>query len=115
MLKIFFIGISAGLICGLFSAGGGLVLVPATVYFLKLNEKKARSTSIFSIMFMVATAALFYYKDNYINWESGIKCAIGGVIGSIIGSYLLKKISNRYLKIIFIIFLLYAAINILIK
>ena len=115
MIKIFFIGLCSGIICGLFSAGGGLILVPACVYFLKLDDKKARITSIFAIMFMVITSALFYYKDNYINWDIGIKCAIGGIIGGIVGSYLLKKVSNKYLKIIFIIFLLYAAINILIK
>ena len=44
---------------------------------------------------------MLYNKDNYINWSIGIKCAIGGIIGSIIGSYLLKKVSNKYLKIFF--------------
>lgn len=115
MFKKIIIGFLAGIICGLFSAGGGLVLVPACIYFLNLDDKQARSTSIFAIMFMVITAALFYYKDNFINWQVGIKCAIGGIIGSIIGSYLLKKVSNKYLKIIFVIFLLYAAISTLVK
>lgn len=115
MLKKIIIGFVSGIICGLFSAGGGLVLVPACVYFLNLDEKKARSTSIFSIMFMVITAALLYNRDDYINWNIGIKCAIGGILGSIIGSYLLKKVSNKYLKIIFVIFLIYASISILIK
>lgn len=115
MMKKIIIGLISGFICGLFSAGGGMILVPACVYFLGLDEKKSRGTSIFSIMFMVITAAIFYYKDNFIDWELGIKCAIGGIIGSIIGSILLKKISNKYLKILFVLFLLYAAINILIK
>lgn len=115
MIKKIIIGFFAGIICGFFSAGGGLILVPACIYFLKLDEKKARSVSIFSIMFMVITAALFYCKDNFINWNIGIKCAIGGIIGSVIGSFLLKKVSNKYLKILFVIFLLYAAISILIK
>jgi len=115
MLKKIIIGICAGIICGLFSAGGGLILVPACIYFLGLNEKKSRGTTIFAIMFMVVTAALFYYKDNFLNWQMGIKCAIGGIIGSTIGSLLLKKVSNKYLKIVFVFFLFYAAINILIK
>lgn len=115
MFKIALIGIVGGLICGLFSAGGGMVVLPACVYFLGLDEKRARSTTIFSILFMVVTAALFYYKDNFLNWRLGLKCAIGGIIGSLIGSILLKKISNKYLKIIFVIFLFYAAGNILLK
>lgn len=115
MIKKAILGISAGIICGLFSAGGGLVLLPACIYFLKIEEKKARSTTIFSIMFMVVTAALFYYKDIYMEWNISIQCVVGGIIGSILGSYLLKKMSNKYLKIFFVCFLIYAAINILIK
>lgn len=115
MIKKILIGFIAGIICGLFSAGGGLVLVPACVYFLNIDEKKSRGTSIYAIMFMVVTVALLYNKDNYINWSIGIKCAIGGIIGSIIGSYLLKKVSNKYLKIFFVLFLIYSAISILVK
>ena len=41
MLKIIMIGIIAGIISGLFSTGGGMILVPAFIYILKLNEKRA--------------------------------------------------------------------------
>ena len=47
--KKIFIGFMAGVISGLFTAGGGLILVPAFMYMLKMEPKKARATSIFCI------------------------------------------------------------------
>lgn len=107
MLKKCIVGIMAGIISGLFSAGGGLILVPALVYLFKSDEKVARATTIFCILPMVITTGIFYYRGNLIDWELGIKCAIGGVIGGYIGSKLLKNLSNTTLRIIYAIFLIY--------
>lgn len=107
------IGIIAGIISGMFSAGGGLILVPAYTYFLKLEEKTARATSLFCILPMVIVTAIFYTSNNFFDWGIGIKCAIGGLIGGLIGGKLLKIIPDKYLKISFIIFLFYAGIKIL--
>lgn len=111
--KKILIGFGAGIISGLFTAGGGLILVPAFMYILKMEPKKARATSIFCILPMVITTAIFYSKNNLINWKTGIYCAIGGVIGGFIGAKLLNKVTDKYLKIIFAIFLIYAAYNML--
>ena len=51
-IKKVLIGILAGIITGLFSTGGGLILVPAFMYLLKEESKKARGTSVFCILFM---------------------------------------------------------------
>ena len=63
MLKKIIIGLLAGIICGLFSAGGGLILVPAFTHILKLDEKTSRGTSIFAILPMVITSGIFYYNN----------------------------------------------------
>lgn len=110
-MKKMLIGISVGIISGLFASGGGLLLVPAYTYILKLDEKEARATSLFCILPMVILTAFLYNNNNFINWSLGIKCAIGGIFGGIIGGKLLSKISDKYLQIFFILFLLYAGIN----
>lgn len=107
------IGLIAGIICGLFASGGGLILVPAFIYLLKMEDKIARGTAVFCILPMVITSSIFYYKENYINWEIGISCAIGGIVGGIIGAKLLKKIPTKYVRIIFTIFLLYVSFKML--
>ena len=113
MFKKVLIGICAGIISGLFSTGGGMILVPAFVYLLNVDETRARGTSVFCILPMVITSSLFYYKDNFIDWKIAILCAIGGSIGGFIGAKLLKKLPVKVFKIMFIIFLIYASYNML--
>lgn len=114
MIKKTIIGLLAGLISGLFSSGGGMILVPAFVYILKLDESKARVNSVFCILPMVITSAFFFYKNNYINWKIGMLCAIGGIVGGFIGAKILNKIPDKYLKLFFLVFLIYSAIRMII-
>ena len=109
MLKKVLIGIVAGLVNGFFASGGGMILVPAFYYILKLNEVESRATSVFCILPMVLASSIFYYKGNFMDWRLGILCAIGGIIGGMIGSKLLKKVDEKYLKISFIVFLIYVS------
>ena len=115
VLKNSIIGICAGFITGFFSTGGGMIVLPALIYFLKMDERKARATTIFAILPMVITAAIFYYKDRYFDFSLGVKCAVGGVVGGFIGTRLLKKISNKFLRGGFILFLVYAGVVMIIR
>ena len=115
ILKQSIIGFLAGVISGLFSTGGGMILVPAFIYLLKLDNTKARGTSVFCILPMVVTSGIFYYKENYIEWKIAIFCAIGGAIGGYIRSKVVKKLPERVLKIAFTIFLVYASYKMIIN
>lgn len=114
-IKYSLIGILAGIITGLFSTGGGLILVPAFMYLLKEKSKKARGTSVFCILFMAIASSFFYGKGHYIDWNISILCAIGGAIGGYIGAKLLKKLPERYLKIAFTIFLIYVSVKMIVS
>ena len=109
MFKKICIGILAGIISGLFSTGGGMILVPAFIHMLELEDTKARGTSVFCILPMVLTSSIFYYKGNYIDWKIALLCAIGGAVGGYIGAKLLKKLPEKTLKIAFTIFLVYVS------
>lgn len=71
----------------------------------------ARATSVFAILPMVIASSFFYLKNNYIDWKIGILCAIGGIVGGYIGTKLLRKLSDKILKISFIVFLAYVSIR----
>ena len=105
------IGILAGIVSGLFSTGGGMILVPAFIYLLKIDDIKARGTSVFCILPMVLASSIFYYKGNYIDWKIAVLCAIGGAIGGYIGAKLLKKLPEKILKITFTGFLIYVSVR----
>ena len=84
------------------------MLVPYMTDILKKDEVKSRATTILCIFFMVFTSSFFYFNQNSIDWILAVKCAIGGVIGSFVGSKLLICINKNILRISFIIFLIYA-------
>ena len=109
MWKKIIIGMLAGIISGLFSTGGGMILVPAFMYWIELDATKSRGTSVFCILPMVITSSFFYYKGNFIDWKISILCAIGGAAGGYFGAKLLKKLPEKYLKIAFTIFLIYVS------
>ena len=113
LIKKVLIGLIAGIVSGLFSTGGGMILVPAYIYILKEDPKKARGTSIFCILPMVITTGILYYQERYINMNIAILCAIGGSIGGLIGAKFLKKLKEKNLKIVFTIFLAYISFRML--
>jgi protein of hypothetical function DUF81 len=69
MVKKLLIGLLAGFISGFFASGGGMILVPAYVYILGIEEKEARATSLFAILPMTIVTGIFYFKANYIDWK----------------------------------------------
>ena len=113
MKKSIVIGLMAGFISGFFSTGGGMLLVPTFLYFLKMDDKRARATAVICILPMVVTSGIFYYQNNYIDWKIGILCAIGGIVGGHLGARLLKRLPPKYFKIAFICFLIYTSIKFL--
>lgn len=111
MIKKIIVGLFAGIINGLFASGAGMIIVPALIRIFKLNDSKARATSIIIVLPITITSGLFYYKNNYINWKMGILCGLGGIIGGFIGVKLLKIISEKVLRVVFTCFLIYVSIR----
>ena len=116
MLKKIIIGILAGLVTGLFGSGGGMILVPAFTYILKLGEKESRATSVFCILPMVCASSVFYLKSSYIDFNLSIMCAIrrDNPVG-FFGAKLLQKLPDKWLKIFFTIFLIYVGIKLIVQ
>jgi len=90
-----------------------MILVPSFIYMLNIDPKKARGTSLCCMLVMVISSSFYYYKNNYINWNVGLLCAVGGIIGGYIGAIILKKVPDYILKILFTIFILYYSFRML--
>lgn len=100
----YLIGAVGGLLGGLFGAGSGLIILPAIIKFLKVDEYSARGTTLITVLFIVISSAFFYYKNDYFDFGLGINTAIGGIIGGVIGAKIIKKISAFWLTLIFEVF-----------
>lgn len=112
---IYVIGCLGGFVSGFFGAGGGLIILPALTRILKIDEYKARGTTLASILIAILVSSIFYTKYNYFDLNLSIKVAIGGIVGGFLGAKLVSKIPKIWLSIIFDIFLIWAALNMIIK
>lgn len=119
ILIIITIGMVAGMLSGLVGIGGGIVLVPAVIYFLNYSQHQAQGTSLGVLVFpVVLVAFLKYYKEckaigQPIEWKIVLLLAAGFVVGGYFGSALAMKINQALLKKIFAVILLYTAFKML--
>jgi uncharacterized membrane protein YfcA len=104
------IGLAAGMLSGLVGVGGGIIIVPALVYFLGFSQHAAQGTSLGLLLPPVGILAVAnYYKKGYIDMKVvGIMC-IAFVIGAFFGSKFSLNISEDRLKKIFAVVLIIIA------
>lgn len=95
------VGVAAGLIAGLAGVGGGLVIVPASVFFLGLTQHEAQGTSLIAIVFTAISATLVNLRNGRIQLRDGLTLGAGGAIGSLIGSRSALALSSRSLSQVF--------------
>src|ERR1700712_4232000 len=99
ILIVILIGIVAGMLSGLVGIGGGLVVVPALVYFLGMSQQSAQGTSLALILLPVGILAVMaYYKQGQVNVKVVGLLAIGFVAGSYFGSKIALSISQEAVK-----------------
>ena len=83
------IGLAAGAFSGMFGIGGGLVMVPAMVFFLAMSQHEAQGTSLGVLVIPVAAIAAFnYYKQGELNVKYALLIGLTFVIGGYFGSKL---------------------------
>lgn len=106
-------GILAGLASGLFGGGGGMIVVPGLTFFLGKSQKKAHATANFIILPVTAICGIFYGAFGNFKWEVLFPTVIGTLIGGVIGAKLLKKLSNKWVKIFFCLLTAFFGIRLL--
>lgn len=113
LLILIGIGLLAGILSGLIGVGGGIIVVPALVYFLGLNQHMAQGTSLALMLPPIGIlAAMNYYKAGELNVKYAIVIAVAFVIGGYFGSKIsIEIISESAMKKIFGIVMLIAAIK----
>jgi len=111
ILKSTGIGTIAGFLNGLFGAGGGALVVPASQRFLGVETHKAHATAV-AVMLPLSIVSLFVYAKNIEpNWATLITLAVTGSIGGFVGAKFLRKLSAKALRKIFGAFIIAAAIR----
>lgn len=105
------LGVVAGILVGLLGIGGGIVLVPAMVHLMHLDQHLAQGTSLFILLPPIGLGALRqYWKAGHVDLRAGILCATGMVLGAYIGGEIAVPMSTARLKGCFGGFLMVSAV-----
>lgn len=108
------IGLFAGVFSGMIGLGGGLVIVPALIFLLHLDQHTAQGTSLAIMLPPIGLmAALNYYKAGSLNIKYAAIIAVAFFIGGWFGSKLALGISDDVLRKVFAISLIVVAIRML--
>ncbi|HSB91677.1 MAG TPA: sulfite exporter TauE/SafE family protein [Flavitalea sp.] len=113
------IGVAAGILSGLVGVGGGIILVPALVYFMKYSQHQAQGTSLGILCLpVVILAFITYYQDTRkMGTPIDLKVigiiALGFLVGGYFGSHIAVRIDKDLLRKIFALILFYTAIKML--
>ena len=93
------IGLVAGFTSGSMGIGGGIIIIPAMVFFMGVTQQQAQGTSIAVISVPVAlAAAMNYYKSGYINIKYAGIIILTFVIGAYFGSKIAVHIPAKTLQ-----------------
>ncbi len=108
---ILLLGLGVGVLVGLLGIGGGVVLVPAMVYLLHMDQHTAQGTSLLILLPPLGLGALReYWKQGQVDLHAGILCALGILFGAYAGSLIALPMPSRHLKGAFGCFLMLAAL-----
>jgi uncharacterized membrane protein YfcA len=108
------IGLAAGMLSGLVGVGGGIIIVPALVFFLGFSQHEAQGTSLGLLLLPVGILAVMnYYNKGYIDVKVVLVMCLAFVVGGWLGSKLALSLSQEVIKKVFAIVLFYTAFKML--
>ena len=109
-----FVGIVTGFLNGFFGGGGGMVCVPMLELMLKYNNKKAHATTMLIILPLSIVSATVYLMNNFIYFQDILITIFGVLFGGVLGAFLLKKLPENLIAILFCFLMFVAGIKMVI-
>lgn len=112
ILLLIVIGLVAGTLGGMIGLGGGIILIPALILIMKLDQQTAQGTSIAIMLPPIGLFAVYnYYKAGYVNMNYAMVIAAAFMIGGYFGSSLALKLSPDVMRKVFSVLLIVIAIK----
>jgi len=100
------LGLIAGIAGGIFGIGGGIILIPAMVYFFGLTQHQAQGTTLAILVPPIGLLAAlrYYYSGNVKLGMAGWIC-LGFIVGGFLGAHFIQGVPDAVLKKVFGVFL----------
>jgi uncharacterized membrane protein YfcA len=103
--KLLSIGLGGGVLSGLLGVGGGVVMVPLLVLWAGYRQREAHALSLGAIIPISVAGIATYGVAGEVRWWQALGLAAGAVVGAPIGAWLLWRMDERLLKVVFGAFL----------
>lgn len=114
ILVLLLIGVAAGFASGFVGVGGGIIIVPALVFFLGYNQHMAQGTSLALMLPPIGLLGFYnYYKSGNTNVTAALIIAAAFVAGAYYGSKISIGMDQRIVKKIFGAVMMLAAAKLL--
>jgi len=112
LIIILAIGMAAGFLSGSMGVGGGVIIVPALIFFMGFSLHQAQGTSLalMTIPVMIVAASNFY-KEGFIEIKVALLLAVTFVVGGYIGSKFSIMMPEKIMKKAFGVFMLFVALK----
>lgn len=106
------IGLTAGLLSGLFGIGGGVLIVPALILLAKFAPATATGTSLAALLLPVGALGVWeYHQRSQVNFTAAFIIAAGLFVGAWFGAMATARLSATQLQRAFAVFLVIVAIR----
>ena len=106
------IGLMAGIFGGIFGVGGAIIMIPAMVYFLGVDQHTAQGTSLAVMLPPIGLFAAYnYYKAGQVNIWYALIIALSFMVGGYFGSKIALNLPEQLMKKVFAVFLILMAVK----
>jgi uncharacterized membrane protein YfcA len=104
-LLLLVVGLGAGFLSGVFGVGGGILVVPGLMMFVRMEQRRAHGTSLAAVLPIAVASLVTYWAHDHVDWPVALWLSIGALAGAFVGASLLAIISKRNLALVFAIVL----------
>ena len=110
------LGLAVGIVSGMIGIGGGILIVPALVYFFHMSQHRAQGTSLGTLLAPIGILAfLVYYRAGNVDVKAAVMIAIGFALGGYFGGVWAQHVPEVVLRRAFGIVLLVAGLKMLLQ
>lgn len=114
IIILILVGIASGMLGGMVGVGGGIIIVPALIFFLGFSQKMAQGTSLGILLLPVGILGVMqYYKQGYIDIKVVLLISLGFLLGNLFGSKIALSLPQETVKKIFAVVMILAAVKML--
>lgn len=113
------LGVFAGVMAGLLGVGGGLIIVPALIFFFEawqfpetILTQMAVASSLATIVFTSLSSVYAHHKNALVDWPLTGTLTVGIALGAVAGAFVASLLAGNMLRLLFGVFAIGVALQI---